>query len=100
MAHETMTSRERLLKALNHEEPDRIPIDLGGNQTGIHKFAYESLVKHLGMDPSYEIMDPVQQLAQPSEEVLERFHVDTRYIAAGNAPGPPRSAERAVARGP
>lgn len=85
MKHETMTSRERLLKALNHEETDRIPIDLGGNQTGIHKFAYEGLVKHLGMDGSYEIMDAVQQLAQPSEEVLERFHVDTRYIAAGAA---------------
>jgi uroporphyrinogen decarboxylase len=85
MKHETMTSRERLLKALNHEEPDRIPIDLGGNQTGIHKFAYEALVKHLALDPAYEIMDAVQQLARPSEEVLERFHVDTRYIAAGTA---------------
>ena len=38
MHKETMTSRERLLKALNHEQPDRVPIDLGGNQTGIHKF--------------------------------------------------------------
>ncbi len=28
-------------------------------------------------------MDAVQQLAQPCEAVLERFHVDTRYIAAG-----------------
>ena len=85
MRSEAMTSRERLLKALNHEEPDRIPIDLGGNQTGIHKFAYEALVKHLGMDESYEIMDAVQQLAQPSEAVLERLRVDTRYIAAGAA---------------
>ena len=85
MRSEAMTSRERLLKALNHEEPDRIPIDLGGNQTGIHKFAYQALVKHLGMDESYEIMDAVQQLAQPSEAVLERLRVDTRYIAAGAA---------------
>ena len=46
---ETMTSRERLLKALNHEIPDRVPIDLGGNQTGIHKFAYQALLKHLGI---------------------------------------------------
>lgn len=80
-----MTSRERILTALNHEEPDRVPIDLGGNQTGIHKFAYEALVKHLGMTESYEIMDAVQQLAQPSEAVLERLRVDTRYIAAGAA---------------
>jgi uroporphyrinogen decarboxylase len=85
MKHETMTARERLLAALNHEEPDRVPIDLGGNQTGIHKFAYEALVKHLGLAPAYEVMDAVQQLARPSEAVLERFHVDTRYIAAGAA---------------
>jgi uroporphyrinogen decarboxylase len=82
-----MTSRERLLKALNHEEPDRVPIDLGGNQTGIHKVAYEALVKHLGIKDKINIMDAVQQLAKPCEKVLERFHVDTRYIAAGAASG-------------
>jgi uroporphyrinogen decarboxylase len=82
---ETMTSRERVLKALNHEIPDRVPIDLGGNQTGIHKNAYRNLVRHLGFPEEVEIMDAVQQLARPSERVLERFHVDTRYIAAGPA---------------
>ena len=46
---ETMSARQRLLTALNHETPDRVPIDLGGNQTGIHKFAYEALLKHLGI---------------------------------------------------
>jgi uroporphyrinogen decarboxylase len=85
MKRETMTSRERMLTALNHREPDRIPIDLGGNQTGIHKFAYEALVKHLGISDEVKIMDAVQQLAQPCEAVLERFRVDTRYIAAGAA---------------
>ena len=85
MKRETMTSRERLLKALNHEEPDRIPIDLGGNQTGIHRLAYEALLKYWGMGGEVEIMDAVQQLAKPSEAVLERLHVDTRYIAAGAA---------------
>ncbi len=85
MSQETMTSRERVLKALNHEEPDRIPIDLGGNQTGIHKFAYEGLIKHLGIADEITIMDAVQQLATPCEEVLERLRVDTRYIAAGAA---------------
>ena len=82
---ETMTSRERVLKALNHEIPDRVPLDLGGNQTGIHKNAYRSLIKHLGLAEEVQIMDAVQQLAQPSEKVLERFHVDTRYVAAGAA---------------
>jgi uroporphyrinogen decarboxylase len=84
---ETMTPRERVNKALNHEVPDRVPIDLGGNQTGIHKLAYQALLEHLGIDDELVIMDAVQQLARPCEVVLERFHVDTRYVAAGAAAG-------------
>jgi uroporphyrinogen decarboxylase len=80
-----MTSRQRLLAALEHRAPDRVPIDLGGNQTGIHKLAYQALLEHWGLSEPIEIMDAVQQLARPSEAVLQRFHVDTRYIAAGAA---------------
>ncbi len=82
-----MTSRQRLLAALDHKEPDRVPIDLGGNQTGIHKLAYQSLVEHLGFDEELQILDPVQQLVTPSEAVLERLRVDTRYIHAAAAEG-------------
>jgi uroporphyrinogen decarboxylase len=82
-----MTPRERLLAALRHETPDRVPIDLGGNQTGIHRNAYVNLLRYLGIESGVEIMDAVQQLARPSERVLERFHVDTRYVAAGPAAG-------------
>jgi uroporphyrinogen decarboxylase len=84
---DTMTSRERVLAAINHETPDRVPIDLGGNQTGIHRQAYQALIDHLGIHDDIRIMDAVQQLAQPCEELLQRFHVDTRYIAAGAAAG-------------
>ncbi len=79
---ETMTARERVLKAINHEIPDRVPIDLGGFQTGIHKNAYDELLIHLGINDEITILDPVQQLAKPCEEVLQRFKVDTRYICA------------------
>jgi len=79
---ETMTSRERVLKALTHQVPDRIPIDLGGFQTGIHRIAYADLIKHLGINDKITILDPVQQLAKPCEEILKRFHVDFRYIVA------------------
>ncbi len=84
MSHtETMTPRERMRCALNHEEADRVPIDLGGFQTGIHKRAYEELIAHMDVDDSEAaVLDPVQQLAVPCEEVLKRFHVDTRYIVA------------------
>ena len=79
------TSRERLLTALEHHEPDRVPIDLGGNQTGIHKFAYMKLIGQLGLKENLVILDLVQQLAKPSEAVLERLHVDTRYVWAKGA---------------
>ena len=82
-----MTSRERVLKTLNHQTPDRVPIDFGGFQTGIHKTAYAALVKHLGLREEIAILDPVQQLARPSEAVLERFHVDTRYVLAHGPDG-------------
>ena len=86
MAHrETLTSRERVRLALDHREADRIPIDLGGYQTGIHRIAYRDLIHHLGLDESPPILDPIQQLVVPSEEVLRRFHCDVRYLGA-NAP--------------
>jgi uroporphyrinogen decarboxylase len=80
-----MTSRERVLTALNHRQPDRVPIDLGGNQTGIHRIAYARLLELLGRSEEIAIMDLVQQLARPSEAVLERLHVDTRYVWAKGA---------------
>lgn len=79
---ETMTPRERVLKTINHEIPDRVPIDLGGFQTGIHRGAYEQLLTHLGIEDETTILDPVQQIAVPCEEALRRFRVDTRYICA------------------
>jgi uroporphyrinogen decarboxylase len=82
MHEETMTPRERVLRALNHQEPDRIPIDLGGFQTGIHRKAYQALLNHLGLQETITMLDPVQQLAVPSETILQRFHVDIRYITA------------------
>ena len=76
-----MNSRERILTAFNHKEPDKIPIDLGGNQSGIHIKAYKRLLEYLEIeDKSITTYDFVQQLAVPCEELLERFHIDTRYI--------------------
>ena len=73
------------MAALEHREGDRVPIDLGGNQTGIHKVAYQKLLDLLGLQEEIVIMDLVQQLAKPSEEVLRRLRVDTRYVWAQGA---------------
>ena len=77
-----MTSRERVLEALNFRTPDRVPIDLGGFQSGIHKKAYMDLLSYLGKDEEIVMLDPVQQLVRPSEEILELLKVDARYVTA------------------
>jgi uroporphyrinogen-III decarboxylase len=46
-----MRPGERVRLALNHKEPDRIPIDLGGSiGSSIHKQAHTDLNKHQGLD--------------------------------------------------
>ncbi|MFH1742021.1 MAG: uroporphyrinogen decarboxylase family protein [bacterium] len=78
-----MNSRERLDTALRHRQPDKVPLDLGGNQTGIHRVAYQKVLDYYGIDEEIVIMDVVQQLAAPSERVLQLFEIDTRYIRPG-----------------
>ena len=78
-----MTPRERLLTALNHKQPDRAPIDLGGIVTGIHVNAYNGLKQLLGIEEEAVILDFKQQLARPSDAVLEALGVDTRFLDAG-----------------
>ena len=75
-----MTSRERLRAALNHKEPDRVPIDLGGIVTGITKVAHKNVRDYLGVKGGEIIIDMIQQLVKPEEELLRRFGVDTRYV--------------------
>ncbi len=76
-----MNSRERLLKAFNHEEPDKVPIDLGGSMSGIHIKAYKKLLEYLNIeDKEIKTYDFAQQLAFPCNELLEKLNIDTRYI--------------------
>lgn len=75
-----MTSRERVLTALRHKEPDRVPFDMGGSFiTGINVNAYRNLLSYLGIKKDeINICDTVQQLAEVHEDVYERFGVDVR----------------------
>jgi uroporphyrinogen decarboxylase len=74
-----MTSRERILSALNHREPDRAPVDLSGHRSsGISAIAYARLREHLGLErKTIQVYDPIQQLAIVHEDVLQLFKVDT-----------------------
>jgi uroporphyrinogen decarboxylase len=73
-----MTPRERILAAIEHREPDQVPIDLGATpSSGISAIAYGNLKQHLGFkDGHTRIYDVVQQLAQPEDAVLDRLGVD------------------------
>ena len=73
-----MTSRERILIALEHREPDRVPVDLGATpSSGISAIAYGNLKRHLGLTGGQtRVYDVVQQLAEPEDEILDRFHID------------------------
>ena len=82
-----MTSRERVLAALDHRPADKVPIDFGGHRSsGIAALAYPKLRKALGLPPRpVRVYDPVQQLAILDDDVLERFQVDTIELGRGFA---------------
>jgi uroporphyrinogen decarboxylase len=78
-----MNSRERVLLALNHKEPDKVPFDLGGTVvTGIHHKAYVAWRQALGL-PAREpkIVDMIQQIAQVDDDMMDRLGVDMRNIS-------------------
>lgn len=85
-----MDHLERVLKAINKEEPDRVPIDFGGVISGITKVAYDNLLRHLKLTSvESKIHDLMQGLVDIDERVLDRFGVDIRHIR----PNPPREDE-------
>lgn len=77
-----MNSRERILKTLNFEEPDRVPFDLAGSTwSGISNTAYQNLLEHWDMEkeePNWS--DVIQQIVVPSPHILEKLEVDTRGL--------------------
>jgi uroporphyrinogen decarboxylase len=76
-----MNSRDRVIRTLNHQEPDRIPIDIGSPVTSIHIDAYNNLREFLGLKMNkVKIIDHVQQVVAPEDDILQRFHSDTRHI--------------------
>ena len=77
-----MTHRNRLLTALDHREPDRVPLDLAATQvTGIHTIAHRGLRQALGLPPNgAHLCDSIQQLALPGDDLIERLGVDVRGL--------------------
>ena len=73
-----MTSRERVRAAINHREPDRVPLDIGGSKvTGICVDEYVALAYHLGLyDGPPKVYEPFGMLARVEEPVRRRLRCD------------------------
>jgi uroporphyrinogen decarboxylase len=79
-----MFSRDRILTALNHQEPDRVPVDLNGTCcTALTRNAYEGLREYLGLaaDPCPPISSRVMMSVRAKEDLLLHYGIDTRTIA-------------------
>jgi uroporphyrinogen decarboxylase len=78
-----MTSRERVLTAISHEQPDRVPLIIGvSNATGIKMKPYRALKEMIGVQaPDNYIYDwPELGTAKIDEETMQRLHSDARGV--------------------
>ncbi len=80
MATERMSSRERVTRAFDHKEPDRVPIDFGSRGSGLGLLVYDEFKRELGVDSETEVLDKRLGLAVIDAKILKRFNVDTRYV--------------------
>jgi uroporphyrinogen decarboxylase len=73
-----MNHRDRVLAALRHEEPDRVPIDFGGTvNSTISAMDYQALRQRLGLEPSVtQVQDVDQYMALIEEDVRQALGVD------------------------
>ena len=97
-----MTGFERVLTALRHEEPDRIPFDLGASiLTGMNIHAYKALRRYLGLKQTEtQVQDITQQLAVVEDDVIDLLDVDVRGVQpAPIANAPLRTAQHLDASG-
>lgn len=78
-----MNSRQRLQLALNHQEADRVPFDLGATVlTSIHHKSYVALRQYLGMpEVAPRIVDIFQQIVTVDDDIRDRLKVDVRDVA-------------------
>jgi uroporphyrinogen decarboxylase len=76
-----MTHRERVLRALNHQEPDQVPIDLGGTYaSSIALGAYTRLTRYLNLEDKPQVMRKWASVVKPDEKVLRALDIDVRMV--------------------
>jgi uroporphyrinogen decarboxylase len=78
-----MNHRQRVLTALRHQEPDRVPMDLGGTlDSTIMAVPYQALRKHLGLGPgTTRVADVYQHTALVEEDVRQALGIDVMFVS-------------------
>jgi hypothetical protein len=73
-----MTQRERVLTALNHRAPDRIPIDFGGSAvTGMHASCVADLRDYYGLEKRpVRVHEPYQMLGWIDQDLKQAMGID------------------------
>lgn len=85
----TMSSRERVLTALDHREPDRVPIEFGSSQLSSlligPPYGYRALCEYLGVTdyPEPDINYYLNSVKNIDARIMRRFGADLRWVTAG-----------------
>lgn len=83
-----MSSRQRVVTALSHREPDRIPIDFGGRHTSIHFLVQREVKEYLGIQGGEEIIRSHHLMVVEADPRLrETFGYDVLSFEAGKPDG-------------
>ena len=74
-----MTSKERIRAAIEHRQPDLLPMDFGASFiTGIHCSVVESLRRHYRLEPRpVKVCEPYQMLGLVEEDLMDAMRIDT-----------------------
>ena len=80
----SLSHRERVIKALSHQEPDRVPFDLGSTaNSSIHLLGYQKLKAYFGVEAEDTIIHKMMQTVAVHESILQALDIDLRYVSYG-----------------
>ena len=84
-----MNALQRVLSALDHHEPDRVPIDIGTSDTFVAREVYEGMARLLGLEPAAATtVEQPGAFMTPDEAMLEALGADVRLVPVGTRADP------------
>ena len=77
-----MTSRERIMSALNHRQPDAVPVDFGSTPvSGISASIVYKLRRAFGLhDHPVKVIEPYQMLGEIEDDLMEKLCADCAFV--------------------